>query len=70
MGRSTPNLIIPECAYQTHDPDGSIVGTLDLIKPSTIRAVMKVYKKRSLRCWNHQEFKMEFKDSNGIVKNS
>lgn len=68
MGRSTPTFMVPACAAETHDPNGSL-GAVDYNEPSTIRAVAEVYKKRSLRCWNHDDFKMEIKDSNGILKN-
>lgn len=69
MGRSTPSFTVWDCAVSTYDPDGSIFAALDYTEPSTVRAVAQVYKKRSLRCWNHPEFKMQFEGSNGIVKN-
>ena len=68
MGRSLPSFANTDCAMTTHDPDFAILNSIEFDQPETIRAGAKVWKARSLACWNHPEFKLTLHKEQGVQK--
>ena len=67
MGRSLPSFASTDCAITTYDPDLATLGAVQLDQQETIRAGAKVFKDRSLGCWNRPEFKLTVKKQ-GVKK--
>ena len=68
MGRTWPSFATADCAISTYDPDYAILSAVDFTEPSTIRTGAELWKKRSLKCWNHPEFKMKVEREDGTEK--
>ena len=68
MGRSLPSFASTDCAITTYDPELATLGAVQLDQQETIRAGAKVFKDRSLGCWNRPEFKLTVKKQ-GVKKN-
>ena len=67
MGRSLPSFANADCALATYDPELVTLAAVQLDQPETIRAGAKVWKDRSLGCWNRPEFKLSIKEQ-GVKK--
>ena len=68
MGRSLPSFVNADCSLLTHDPDYAVIKTVAFDQPETIREGAKVWKARSLACWNHPEFKLSIHKGQGVKK--
>ena len=67
MGRSLPSFASTDCAITTYDPELATLAAVQLDQQETIRAGAKVFKDRSLGCWNRPEFKLTVKKQ-GVKK--